>query len=257
MKRKWHQYVGIRSALIVTVGVIIVAGMNIVHDRSKLKRENRRHITDIAAKDSLIADLNQQLSRKASELQRLETQLTPFRTIALEEYTGSEQEALKKLADRIQELENPLKRLIASATSHVEVTIRSDEQVSTVYVAAGGYLAFVKDRQTLLVTADTQSKARQTGRGEVVYSGDFSIAPSPSIVGAPVEALQTSDLIQIAFRKIPANSQVLRGKASVVINGDTRFEFEIPPQQMQNDMILIRDMTHGGSWGSVPTETQP
>lgn len=42
---------------------------------------------------------------KTAEIQRLETQLTPFKTFALEKYTGSEQERMQKLAERIQELE--------------------------------------------------------------------------------------------------------------------------------------------------------
>jgi hypothetical protein len=106
----------------------------------------------------------------------------------------------------------------------------------------GGYLAFVKDRKPLLMTANKQSDARQTGKGEVIYRGDFSMAAEQSVVGKPIEVLQASDLIQIMFRMIPQNSQVLHGKAFVVINGDTRFEFEILPQQMENDKIFIRDI---------------
>ena len=249
MEKKWHQYVGVRAALIVAGGAIVVAGMNILQERSKLKQENSKYITDIAGTDTLISDLEGRLAQKVSEIQRLEMQLTPFRTIALERYMGSEQEALKKLANEIQELKNPLKRLVASATSHVEVTIRSDEQISATHMTRGGYLAFGKGRQPLLVISGIQSEARQTGNGEVIYSGDFSIEPGQPLVGKPIELLQESDLIQIAFRSIPANSQVLQGKASVVVNGDTRLEFEIPSQQMQNDLILIRDMTRGGSWG--------
>jgi cell division protein FtsB len=249
MKKKWHQYATVRSAIVLTLGSIFVAGMYILHDRSQLKQDNSTlkqgnsaYAKTIESKDALIADLNQRLSQKNSELQRLETEFIPFKTIALEKYTGSEQERLKQLADEIQELKNPLKKLIASATSQVEVTVKSDEQVDTTYMDVGGYLAFVKDRQPLLITSNTQSHARQNGKGEVVYRGDFSIAPGQSVVGKPIETLQTSDLIQIRFEMIPPKSQVLRGKASVVINGDTRFEFEILPQQMANDKIIVRDV---------------
>ena len=39
------------------------------------------------------------------EVQRLETLLTPFRTMALEKFTGSEQEALRQLAGQINALQ--------------------------------------------------------------------------------------------------------------------------------------------------------
>jgi len=175
MAQKWYQSVGVRAALIVTIGGIIVASMNILHERSQLKR-------DVTDKDTRIAELTDQLSSIRSEVQRLETQLAPFKIIALEKYTGSEQETLRKLADEIQELKDPLKKLIASATSRVVVTIKSDAQAqgSASYTGAGGHLMFVKDRQSLLATAGTQSNARWNGKGEATYEGDFSIAPGAS-----------------------------------------------------------------------------
>ena len=234
-KKKWYQYVGVQAAFIIAIGGIIVAGMNIYNNRSKLVQDNQQYETDIA-------DLKEGLRNKDSEIQRLETQLTPFKTIAIEKYTGSEQERLQKLAERIQELENPLKKTIASATAHVEVVIKSDEEVSTRYMGEGGFLIFVKNRQSLLYTSDTQSVAKQTGKGEVIYKGVFHMQADHSAVGEPIEMLQTSDIIQIMFRKIPENSKVMDGKASVVINGDTRFEFEILPQQMRGNNIFIRDL---------------
>lgn len=53
-----------------------------------------------------IDNSNTEISKKDSEIQRLETQLTPFRTIALEKYTGSEQEALNKLTKQLESLED-------------------------------------------------------------------------------------------------------------------------------------------------------
>lgn len=226
---------GIRAAIIISIGGIIVAGMNILHNRSRLKQDNQQYEKDIV-------ELRGKLRDKESEIQQLETQLTPFKTIALDRYTGSENERLQKLADRIRELENPLSKTIASATSHVEVIVKSDEEVSTRYIDEGGLLCFVKNKQSLLLTSDKQSEAKQTGKGEVIYKGDFHMQADHSAVGKQIEMLQTCDIIQIMFRKIPSNSQILGGKASIVINGNTRFEFDILPQQMQGTNIIIRDI---------------
>jgi len=52
-----------------------------------------------------ITKLEKETQIKTEEIQRLETSLIPFKTLALEKYAGSENEVLKKLADKIKELE--------------------------------------------------------------------------------------------------------------------------------------------------------
>lgn len=51
-----------------------------------------------------INNLENERSQKISEIQRLETQLTPFKTIALEKFTGDENQRLQKLAQEIRTL---------------------------------------------------------------------------------------------------------------------------------------------------------
>lgn len=131
MTKKWHQYVAIRAAIILAVGGIIVAGINIWHARSELKQNNEEYIDEIKNKDALISELYRQLSQKDSEIQRMETQLTPFRTIALEKYTGSEQEALKKLADELEELRNADLSILLKLRN-IEDTVGTIQQASTV-----------------------------------------------------------------------------------------------------------------------------
>ena len=93
---------------------------------------------------------------------------------------------------------------------------------------------------TIAQYADTYPHAE----GEVLYKLDLQMDAENSAVGKPIEILQTSDLIQIMFHPhpIPENSQVVKGKASVVINGNERVEFKILPQQMQGKNILISDV---------------
>lgn len=133
----------------------------------------------------------------------------------------------------------PFRQPINAASATVEIIVDSDEQIDTTYMTEGGLLAFVKNRQSLLLVSDTKSRARQTGKGEVIYKGNFQIQSNYSQIGKPVEVLQESDLIQIEFNKIPENSKVLGGKASIIVNGNLRFEFEIPQQQMNGNKIII------------------
>ncbi len=238
MAQKWFQSVGVRAALILTIGGIVVAGMNILHERSQVKR-------DVASKDARLADLTDQLSLSRSEIQRLETQLAPFKTIALEKYTGSEQEKLQKLADDLQDLKDPLKRPIGSATSHVEIWIESDESRVGVTLGGAGHLAFVKDGRVLLLMVVNDWYSHCDDKGKAVYRVDFQLAAKQSIVGKPVEELRTSDSIEIRFAQMVPNSRVLRGKVSIVLNGSIQLEFEVPPQQTEKDRLYIRDVAAG------------
>jgi hypothetical protein len=58
--------------------------------------------------DQTISALDRELEAKRAEIQRLETQLVPFRTFALEHYPGSEAEALAKLAQKITDMESTI-----------------------------------------------------------------------------------------------------------------------------------------------------
>ncbi len=53
--------------------------------------------------------LRNEIIEKDTKIQLLETQLIPFKTIALERFTGSEMEALRKLAEEIEDTEKRLK----------------------------------------------------------------------------------------------------------------------------------------------------
>lgn len=231
MAQKWYQKASVQTAII--SGIFLLIGIGIPH------------FFKIPALERKIENLEKENSDKTAEIQRLETQLTPFKTIALEKFTGSEQEVLRKLADELKKLKNyvnPFKKPISYAVADIEVIVKSEEKINTTYANRGGLLAFVKDGQILLVVSDTKSIARQNGKGEVIYKGSFRIQSSHSQVGKPVEILQGSDLIQIEFNKIPENSNVLGGNAYVVINGDLSFDFEIPQQQMSGNKIIISEI---------------
>ena len=63
--------------------------------------------------ETTIDTQNKEIEKKNADIQRLETQLTPFRTIALGRFTGSEPEALKKLAEQLTLLQSADERKTA------------------------------------------------------------------------------------------------------------------------------------------------
>ena len=91
MTQRFYQKASVQVAIVSAISLIIVTLLTIGHQRSQLKSDNKK--------------FERELADKTAELQRLETLLTPFRTIALEKYTGTEAEPLRKLADYVVDLQ--------------------------------------------------------------------------------------------------------------------------------------------------------
>lgn len=91
MTQKFYQKASVQVAIVSAVGLLAVTAITIWHQRSQLKADNQNLLRDV--------------HKKTAEIQQLETLLTPFRTIALERFTGDEKDALRKLADYVVELQ--------------------------------------------------------------------------------------------------------------------------------------------------------
>ena len=129
--KNFFKSVGVRAALITTIGIIFVAGMYIANSRSNLVKNNQNYINKIAKQKVTIHSLEQDCLTRDNKIQLLETQLTPFKTIALEKYTGSEQEALQKLAENLETLEQKTsaleKRLKPRSLSVKQISILTEK----------------------------------------------------------------------------------------------------------------------------------
>ena len=90
MTQRFYQKASVQVAIATAIGLTIVTTITIAHQRSQLRADNQKLLTDVTV--------------KTAEIQRLETLLTPFRTIALEKFTGDEKDALRKLADYVIDL---------------------------------------------------------------------------------------------------------------------------------------------------------
>jgi hypothetical protein len=109
--------------------------------------------------ESTISSQASIINEKTADIQRLETLLTPFRTIALQRFTGPESDALMKLADQVMALDKALNSAQA--------------ELASVRVAA----SYPKIRRTLNV--------RPSGE-EVTYIGNRTEFYSVSRISSPV-----------------------------------------------------------------------
>ncbi|MCK5579668.1 MAG: hypothetical protein KAJ18_00180 [Candidatus Omnitrophica bacterium] len=94
MAQKWYQKASVQTAIVSGLFFLIGVGIPSFFEIPKLKDK--------------IGQLEKENSDKNIEILRLKADLIPFRALALEKYTGSEQEALRKLADHLTHLENSI-----------------------------------------------------------------------------------------------------------------------------------------------------
>ena len=136
----------------------------------------------------------------------------------------------------------PYTQKIRTATATVEVTILSKEKVNTTYMGSGGYIAFGKNNQPLLIMSSTTCTAIQTGEGKVIYRTIFNMDAKDKAVGKPVYFIKDSDYIQIEFVPMPEKSKVLSGEAICTFNNNVRIEITILPQETKEKKIFVSDL---------------
>lgn len=137
------------------------------------------------------------------------------------------------------ELLNPAAQPVRTGTITVEVVAESTDQVNATFRDRGGYAAFGRGTEVLMVLAATESRAKQTGQGEVVWRGVFNMDATDPSVGKPVRFLQEAEYLQIGFTQMPPRSKIKRGLAVVTINSSVRLEIPVPEQQMMEDKIMV------------------
>lgn len=157
----------------------------------------------------------------------------------LEDEISKRKEEITDLT-RKSESANPYRQTIHTATVTVEVKVESSEEIGAHYMDRGGYFAFVKGSDALMVMRSTDSFAKQIGNGQVVYRGVFNLDATHNSIGKPINILKNTEYIQMGFAPMPKKMKVLGGKAICTINSNVRLEFDIPPQQMDDDFIANR-----------------
>jgi len=141
------------------------------------------------------------------------------------------------------EIIRPYRQPIRTGTSTVEVVIISREDVNTRYIDGGGYIAFCKGKEALLVMSSTECTARQTGKGEVIYRAVFNMDATDPAVGEPVNFLKkAAEYVQIRFLPMPEKTKVSAGKVICTFNSEVQVEIIIPPQETVKGLIFVRNL---------------
>ena len=101
MSQKWYQKDGVQASLVGGVTLILATAIaTAIPNWLKIPKY-----------ETEIENLRSNLSDRELEVLKLETQLTPYRTLAVEIFGGSESEALSKLLIRFSELDSKVTEL--------------------------------------------------------------------------------------------------------------------------------------------------
>lgn len=187
-------------------------------------------------------ELVSELKSIRTENKSLRETVTPLLKQAAEKFPGEEiNVSLKKLISLLQD-KDPYDQPMRTATATVEVTIESDEEVDSTCITVGGYIAFCKGEEVLIVMSGTSCRMQQKGNGQVFYSSICTMYADNLASGKPLSFLREAEYAQIAFAPMPPNSKIIMGKAVCVFNNQERIKIEIPPQQMENEKIFVRNL---------------
>ena len=209
MTQKWNQKASVQTAMVITIGSIIVTLLTIWHNRSQIINENKQ--------------LKEDTTQLTAEVQRLETLLTPFRTIAIDKFTGPESESLRKLAKyiiqlqekdfeqtkRIQELENQTRDLdkfksIAAKYEHRPLSpqLRSKvvKELSQLKDLFDKTEVSIKITQETWTPATTQKFAKQLV--DIIKESGLSVS-GPSF--ATVFLVNRSSAVEFGYRENNSN----------------------------------------------------
>ncbi len=141
------------------------------------------------------------------------------------------------------ELVNPNRQPINTGSATVELTIESEQQVNSHFMDRGGYLAFGRGTETMMVLRSLDCFGTQNGKGEVVWRAVLSLDASDVSIGKTIRSLSEAEFVQIGFTPLAANSRVKGGIAIVTLNSAVRLEIPIPSQRMDEDHIMVRELS--------------
>lgn len=137
---------------------------------------------------------------------------------------------------------NPYLQFIRTGTASVEVVIKSNEEVNSHFIDRGGYIAFCKGNNALVVLAADSCYGNRIGNGEVRYRGVFELDATSEATTKSIFYLKDSEYIQIGFLPMLEEVEVLRGKAICTFNNTVRVEFDVPAQKAKRDQIINRNI---------------
>jgi hypothetical protein len=157
------------------------------------------------------------------------------------EKLAAESTAKLALAEERIRLSQPILQPLQSATATLEVYAEYDQQVSNFFMDRGGCVALCSGTSALLSVSDINSTGQTVGANEVRFTGNFRLNVIGSAIGKSIQELLSAGYLQCRFEKLES-SKLLRGTATLILNGNIRLSFAIPEQAIEEKNFFSRDI---------------
>lgn len=106
-----------------------------------------------------------------------------------------------------------------------------------------GHLQFMKGQEILLhMNASMDKVYEKVVDNRRAYKATFELDQICKAVGKPIYNLTKTEFVKISLSVIPAKSKIVDGYAIFTFNGSATFTIFIPPQTMEDDVIIIQDI---------------
>ncbi|HUT51834.1 MAG TPA: hypothetical protein VM658_00440 [bacterium] len=237
IRRRWRAIIFI----ILLIGVAIYFAYNQCYQYktiSKLENDN----TDLQSRNR---DLERDIRQVESENKGLRETVAPLIARASREFPGEEINiSLKKIVDRLESID-PLRQDIISATATVFLTIKSDTDRHFPDKDNALYVSLINGNTVLLKASTYEYIADKAENGLVKFTIPLTMSQEDPAIGKPIDSLRQAQQLQVYFGSKTEVSFVTDGKAIFLINNSIRLEFTIPPQQINDSKIYVRDLSEG------------
>lgn len=148
-------------------------------------------------------------------------------------------------AQKIIPYKQPIRSAIATIEFIISSDIETDRPSSERYMGFGIRISFKKSNANLMILESPDFFETQDYR-KLIYNADLNMNVTESAIGDPIYLLKETDLVTIEFVQQPSalsGSSVLSGKIICTLNSIVQLEISIPPQDIIDRQIFVRDLT--------------
>jgi len=139
---------------------------------------------------------------------------------------------------------DPYKQPLQIGKADIDVTVEPNGEIGGGLrsFAGLGSILLVKDDNSILVEMEGVAARKQIENGQMVYWSKPELDIKDESVNKPICRLAEAERAVIWFERLPPKSKIIKGEVAFTFNSSVHLVIPIPPQTMENDVIIIQDV---------------
>ena len=136
---------------------------------------------------------------------------------------------------------NPYKQPLQTGIATIEITTEENGPYKSEW--SEGYVKFIKEHKVLLMMpAQSDMIFRELGNNRRWYRATFELDILGKFIGKPIRYFNKTESVWINLSIILKKSKITGGTIKCTFNNSVCFQIPIPPQTMEDDIIVIPDV---------------